>query len=106
MMLCCVLLSIAMLPVVGPVLARLRGLAGWRGVRAGADCCAAPASAVSVSRRLSVAWLIAGTGILLVAGYVVLSAPVMAAESGSAPMSEAELWFEALHDAWCLPARG
>jgi len=105
MMLCCVLFSAAMLPVFAPLLSRMQNLAVFRGAQTAVRCCAARAGNEPSTRRLSVAWLIAGSGVLLIVGYVVLSAPAMAEETGAAPMSDAELWLEALHDAWCLPSR-
>ena len=99
MMLCCLLMSVALMPVFAPLMRRMPGFA---------NKCLCCLGAPRAARRtpLSVSWLIIGSGALLVVGYLALAAPAVAGDGAPVPMSDAQLWLEALHDAWCLPARG
>ena len=95
MMLCCLLVSVAFLPMFAPLVRRL----GISRQSAEATCCATMPAVASATSR-SVVWLVAAAVGVLVAGYLLVTLPGTAV---AAPVTDAQIWLEALHDAWCLP---
>lgn len=94
-MLCCLLVSVAFLPMFAPLVRRM----GFSRQSAETTCCATvPTGATAAS--WSVVWLVAAAMGVLITGYLLVTLPGIAE---AAPVTESQIWLEALHDAWCLP---